>query len=1379
MNVKLALFIISFFLLKNTNSQTCKEYPIINNINCFNEIKIINIENKYYRAGHFATNSQGNMIIEYSFENYRLFYGIDTNGKLLYPNGAKEIEISNDTIASNVLNRYESVNIFASLVNDSNKEKEYLMSISSYITILELHDLENNDYRIAEATSFFEKNLGIYSFVFQILEAKIDNQIIYFCVYIFAEDFNFGVNTIVIKKFGLSNFDLETTITLGQTIIQSNKRNRITSSIIIDLYNLLSVIYMHEEDSYFHIKFFDFNLNPKGEIGNLFQYFSFAVTDGIFFKACYLYEIYIAFIYFKNDNECVFNVLSLTMLSEGNYNIEYSISDYEVSTDTGNLSSDISLNDFIKIDNDRLAFLTMNYDQSAFYRYLFVILFDLYNNCQKMGVRYYKFDINSETISMFSKEITAYIYNGYLVFSATVLPVTINTNRDNFFSIFMLFGYANGTDSEIEILPYLSDTENYNSTNILYNELIKYLKIDNNIFGYENAEQIKLISIPEEIQFFNSVDNSSIENDEIMDMNSKIRQKGNIIKTNSYYYLEYQFIVKEPDYSKFYSENTLYSRFYGENDLSTYYTPKTFYGRTNTLKFKLCHNYCNTCLRYGESNNEQKCETCSEEYSYNTLENSNSNCVPEGYYFDRESELIEQCNSENSKFYIDITNNKTICFKNNNECPNDYQDYDENTKECKYSKYQESTNIKTSFIKQTYKIEEITNKQKGTVMPINVETEINNYTSEDLLSNNSSKLNNTNEEIKKKIDNEILINYNSSGESIEIKGENNTIFQITSTDNEIKRFNGLFLNNNGLSVIDLGNCETLLKEYYNINNKTSLIIKKYEQITIASERNIQYEVYHPITKEKLNLSICDSEPIDIYIPVELNEKLLNLYEDLQNSGYDLFDIEDPFYNDLCSPYKSENGTDVLLSDRKNDYYNNNYTTCQSNCQYSAFNSEYKFLKCECKVIVDDIDINDFNKFSQKIYKNFYDILKNSNYKTLKCYKLVFDLNHLKKNIGSFVVITFFVGYLCFFIIYIIKGISPLKEEAIKTVCDKFVDINIIDVKKVLDDKNLEDNKNEKEDIKNFPPKKRKTVTAESGLALEKKENKKRKSSKLKKNKTINDKRKSKKENKISMIDEPKKDNFETKNNILEKTEKNKVKKRRKSKNKINEEVKDAQKLDDLDLNNLVYEKAIELDKRKFGQIYWNKLKTKHLFIYTFFSCYDYNLVYIKISRFLFLICTSMAMNVIFFFDSSMHKIYLDYGKYNFIQQVPQIIYSSIVSLIIEILIGILSYTDKNIYEIRQLKEYNPTQVKKILNSIKLKLTIYFVITFIFFAFYWYLISSFCAVYTNTQIIYLKDFATSFSLGLIYPFAIQLCFSFLRIFALKENTKSRSLLYKIC
>ena len=239
--------------------------------------------------------------------------------------------------------------------------------------------------------------------------------------------------------------------------------------------------------------------------------------------------------------------------------------------------------------------------------------------------------------------------------------------------------------------------------------------------------------------------------------------------------------------------------------------------------------------------------------------------------------------------------------------------------------------------------------------------------------------------------------------------------------------------------------------------------------------------------------------------------------------------------------------------------------------------------------------------------------------------------------------------------------------------------------------------------------------------------------------------------------------------MIENDDKKGLKKRRKSKEKIYDDInKDMndKKLDDLDLNNLSYEKALELDKRTFGQIYWSKLKGKHLLIFTFISCEDHNLLYIKVARFLFLICSSMAMNIIFFFDSSMHKIYMDYGKYDFIQQIPQIIYSSIVSLVIEMLIGILSYTDKNIYEIRQIEEYNKDKIKKIIKTMKIKLIVFFVITFIFFAFYWYLV-------------YLKDFATSFCLGFIYPFAIQLCFALLRIFTLRNKTKSRSFLYKFC
>ena len=64
-----------------------------------------------------------------------------------------------------------------------------------------------------------------------------------------------------------------------------------------------------------------------------------------------------------------------------------------------------------------------------------------------MKVRFYKYLFTNEKILKFSKEISAIIYNGFLAFTGTVLPREANADEDNFFSIFLMFGYPNGTDS--------------------------------------------------------------------------------------------------------------------------------------------------------------------------------------------------------------------------------------------------------------------------------------------------------------------------------------------------------------------------------------------------------------------------------------------------------------------------------------------------------------------------------------------------------------------------------------------------------------------------------------------------------------------------------------------------------------------------------------------------------------------------------------------------------------------------------------------------------------------------------------------------------------------------------------------------------------------
>ena len=206
-----------------------------------------------------------------------------------------------------------------------------------------------------------------------------------------------------------------------------------------------------------------------------------------------------------------------------------------------------------------------------------------------------------------------------------------------------------------------------------------------------------------------------------------------------------------------------------------------------------------------------------------------------------------------------------------------------------------------------------------------------------------------------------------------------------------------------------------------------------------------------------------------------------------------------------------------------------------------------------------------------------------------------------------------------------------------------------------------------------------------------------------------------------------------------------------------------------------------MDKRYIYQIYLSKLRREHIILFTFFSWNDYNIWYIKFARFIFLFINDMAMNVFFFSDDSMHRIYLNYGEYNFVQQIPQIIYSTAISQILGVFLCYLSLTDKHYYQIKNLRneKNNKIKIMKILKSIKIKLIVFFAVTFVLLVFYWYLISAFCAVYQNTQIIFIKDSISSFIAGLLYPFILYLIPAVLRIISLKDIHKKRlKCIYKL-
>ena len=94
-------------------------------------------------------------------------------------------------------------------------------------------------------------------------------------------------------------------------------------------------------------------------------------------------------------------------------------------------------------------------------------------------------------------------------------------------------------------------------------------------------------------------------------------------------------------------------------------------------------------------------------------------------------------------------------------------------------------------------------------------------------------------------------------------------------------------------------------------------------------------------------------------------------------------------------------------------------------------------------------------------------------------------------------------------------------------------------------------------------------------------------------------------------------------------------------------------------------------------------------------------------------------------------------------------------------------TDSHVYEIKNLPndKNKAEKIMNILDCMKRKLVSFFCFTFLLFLFYWYFISAFCAVYQNTQKIFLRDCMISFLTSLIDPFVIYGLTTILRIISL--------------
>ena len=545
-----------------------------------------------------------------------------------------------------------------------------------------------------------------------------------------------------------------------------------------------------------------------------------------------------------------------------------------------NFNSNITLNDLIKISDDKIGIASVSKDKS----FLYLVILNFFDEDTKMMITYYKFNMAEIYLKIYL-DIKLYLFNNFICLGFSHCKAPICGDSDTHHTSIILFNYPNKNDNNLNLIQFLNLNDN-NIGNLCIN-LTNNIEIENDIFGY-TIEGVKIIDIPEEINLYYKSNNTLILKDYVVTKKDEIKISSSAdLSVTATYTIKYATVMKEPDISNYLgNEGEKYYLYMEESDLNQYYSPKEIIGKTfyyniivnNLLDDSLCNaEYCSLC----ESGNNNVCLICNNGYYYNSKKRK---CIIKPV----EEPKIPTTKITTSPSTEITTIDITTIFNNdtNNSKSNEVSDESHKT-----------NNIDSTLFNETSSEEEKCSYNDITQNICNK-----------IIDNEQIKQ--VYERIRKRIINGDLNIINNT-----IYKTKNSIFHITTLKEQEN------IQYPYISFINFDECEKIIKDKYKIEEEDELIIFKIDLYSnYSSEVYVQYEIYNPYNYSYIPLDICKKIRIKINIPINLNQDTLDLYISLNESGYNLFHSNDSFYNDVCATYTTENGTDITLLDRKRLIY---------------------------------------------------------------------------------------------------------------------------------------------------------------------------------------------------------------------------------------------------------------------------------------------------------------------------------------------------------------------------------------------------------------------------------------------------------------------------
>ena len=563
------LFILLIlFQIQKINSEICSKTSKISSssskTSCFNEI--IKFQGSY-RAGQFSIRNDGVLLVEYSSGGKRLFYSLNPNGRGHFNDTTNKIIenikkanywVDNKEFTTDV--RYESKNRLVKLKDEtSDTDKEYIFSVSSYHSLAELHDIDNNNYNTWLAINFLGANEQwryVFSFQFSLLHYINENKNIYYAAYVQYKGTQ-PDGKAYSESYSLSKFTFNslTDHSVSYKEFLDNYDNRIVSAFIMPVYSRLMVFFFKTTTNSYSlgVHYLD-NLEKEGDY-KVNELSGVTLTNtkgnGIFFKAIYLRFQYFAAIFYCNDDLYDGKCLKFRIYYVDD-KIKYTISSKPAKHTWNNwgLNPTLTLNEFYNYDKDGEKFIFVSTQNSR--KKLIIFFIDTQEWYTKLSIRIYYFDLEGFCFKM---DMALDHFNDFLIFTSTLSIGSGCNDADPFYGALFFFSYPNGTDFYINLSPYVQNSAYKQSGYNIIDYLISKRTIDNNIFHYTGIDEIKLISIPIEIIFYSSSSLSQrLTNGQRINKNGILYEDKNLIKYDRNYTLDYQYMAL--DQSSYYNMRT-------------------------------------------------------------------------------------------------------------------------------------------------------------------------------------------------------------------------------------------------------------------------------------------------------------------------------------------------------------------------------------------------------------------------------------------------------------------------------------------------------------------------------------------------------------------------------------------------------------------------------------------------------------------------------------------------------------------------------------------------------------------------------------------------------------------------------------------------------